>query len=53
MKIALVLVALAVIVRADESTTISEEDHVLVLNTKNFDHAVKTYKYLLVEFCML
>ena len=45
-------VALFLSVRADESTSINEEDHVLVLNTNNFDYAVKTYKYLLVEFCM-
>jgi protein disulfide-isomerase A1 len=45
-----VFVALFLSVRADESTSINEEDNVLVLNTKNFDYAVKTYKYLLVEF---
>ena len=38
--------------RAEENTIITEEDNVLVLNSKNFDYAIKTYKYLLVEFCM-
>lgn len=49
----ILLVGFAFCAKADESTTINEEDNVLVLNSKNFDHAVKTYNYLLVEFCML
>ena len=28
-----------------------EEENVLVLTTANFDEAVKSFKYLLVEFC--
>ncbi|XP_063788502.1 protein disulfide-isomerase A2 [Pseudophryne corroboree] len=36
---------------SEEATDeILEEDHVLVLNKNNFDNALRTYKYLLVEF---
>lgn len=35
----------------EKSDDILEEDNVLVLNTKNFNNALQTYKYLLVEFC--
>ncbi|XP_018423221.1 PREDICTED: protein disulfide-isomerase A2 [Nanorana parkeri] len=34
----------------EKSDDVLEEDNVLVLNTKNFDNALQTYKYLLVEF---
>lgn len=51
--VSILFVGLALYARADETTTINEEDFVLVLNSKNFDYAIKTYKYLLVEFCML
>ncbi|XP_044159785.1 protein disulfide-isomerase-like isoform X2 [Bufo gargarizans] len=34
----------------EKTGDILEEENVLVLNTKNFDEALKTYKYLLVEF---
>ncbi|KAM9305235.1 protein disulfide-isomerase A2 [Gastrophryne carolinensis] len=34
----------------EKTTDILEEDDVLVLNEENFDNALKTYKYLLVEF---
>ena len=33
--------------------TIEEEENVLVLTTSNFDEAIKTHKYILVEFCKL
>ncbi|NP_001011281.1 protein disulfide-isomerase A2 precursor [Xenopus tropicalis] len=34
----------------ETSDELLEEDNVLVLNKKNFDKALETYKYLLVEF---
>ncbi|XP_077305619.1 protein disulfide-isomerase A2 [Lithobates pipiens] len=34
----------------EKSDDILEEDNVLVLNAKNFNNALQTYKYLLVEF---
>ena len=30
---------------------IEEEDNVLVLTTSNFDQAISSNKYILVEFC--
>ncbi|XP_071975941.1 protein disulfide-isomerase A2 [Engystomops pustulosus] len=62
----LLALLLAFLVNADESANatetspetsseektedILEEENVLVLNKKNFDNALRTYKYLLVEF---
>ncbi|KAM5152455.1 protein disulfide-isomerase A2 [Mantella aurantiaca] len=34
----------------EKTDELLEEDNVLVLNTKNFNNALHTYKYLLVEF---
>ncbi|XP_068102530.1 protein disulfide-isomerase A2 [Hyperolius riggenbachi] len=34
----------------EKTQDIIEEDHVLLLHKRNFDQALKTYKYLLVEF---
>ena len=46
------LLALTVLALASHMThaAIDEEEHVLVLTTGNFDEAVKTHQYVLVEF---
>ena len=49
-SLALVAVALAAAAVADGDGAIEEEDHVLVLNSKNFDKATKEYTQLLVEW---
>jgi len=38
-------------VLSEESPEIKEEEGVLVLTEKNFEHAVTNNKYVLVEFC--
>jgi protein disulfide-isomerase A1 len=44
------VVVFSVTLLACASADFEEEESVLVLTTSNFDEAVKTYKYLLVEF---
>ena len=35
----------------EDAPEITEEEKVLVLTEKNFEHAVKHHKHILVEFC--
>ena len=39
-----------VVAENDEDGQIEEKDHILVLNSKNFDKATKEYTQLLIEF---
>ena len=53
MAIAAAAALAAVVVAAEEGDgdeQIEEEDHILVLNSKNFDKATKEYQQLLVEW---
>lgn len=47
---ALLFLALAVLARAGADAP-EEEDNVLVLKKDNFEQALATHKYMLVEFC--
>lgn len=49
MRMALFLIALVGLGFAE----IEEEDNVLVLTNDNFQQAIDTYPYILVEFCKL
>ena len=49
MRVALFLIALVGLGFAE----IEEEDNVLVLTNDNFQQAIDTYPYILVEFCKL
>lgn len=35
----------------EDAPEVKEEDNVLILTEKNFDHVVTTNQHLLVEFC--
>lgn len=50
-KILLGLFSIVLLINTLRCDAPQEEEDVLVLTNANFDETVKSYKYLLVEFC--